>query len=159
MGFNGNIGSRQKFTWNDKTFYLLEAQRCVDCWDQWKIILCDSKLMPITELPIQTPSGKSKSFANPNILQMANGSYIVSLFMPTEGNQFQEAGNLIFQIEMPSPQQNFATRERIKQYEYLYADIEDDDDDDLEQEDQEIEFKQEGQNKETQSTNLKNLGK
>jgi hypothetical protein len=66
LGFLGNIGSRQKFTFDGQNYYLLEAQDCFNCWDTWRIILCDKNLLPITVLPIQTPHG-SKSFANPNI--------------------------------------------------------------------------------------------
>lgn len=49
-----------------------------------------------------TPSGRSKSFANPNIMQAAN-RYLVSYFMPTEGNYEHEAGDLIYVIDSPIP--------------------------------------------------------
>lgn len=67
LGFLGNIGSRQKFEWNGKTFHLLEAAGCFDCWDTWRIILADENMSPLVILPIETPL-KSKSFANPNII-------------------------------------------------------------------------------------------
>lgn len=67
LGFKGNIGSRQRFTWKDKTYYLLEIQRCRDCWHQWRVVLCDDKMMPIKILPLKTTTGLSRSFANPNI--------------------------------------------------------------------------------------------
>jgi hypothetical protein len=46
-------------------------------------------------LPIQTPFG-SKSFANPNIRQIDSKTYVVSYFMPSEGNSPKEAGDAIY---------------------------------------------------------------
>lgn len=49
---------------------------------------------------MNTPSGRSKSFANPNILKTAN-KYLVSFFLPLEGNFEHEAGDLIYYIDIP----------------------------------------------------------
>lgn len=67
LGYIGNIGSRQKFNWQDEDFYLVEAQVCHNCWGGWRIVLCDKDMMPLAELPMETPTGESHSFANPNI--------------------------------------------------------------------------------------------
>lgn len=98
LGFKGNIGSRQKFTWMGKTYYLLEIQRCRDCWHQWRVVLCDDKMMPIKILPLKSSTGLSRSFANPNIYQRDNGDFFVSYFLPTEGNVPKEVGNLIYRF-------------------------------------------------------------
>lgn len=55
-------------------------------------------MMPQAVLPIMTPSGRSKSFANPNIMKTAN-RYLVTYFMPKEGNFEHEAGDLIYFID------------------------------------------------------------
>lgn len=42
LGYEGNIGSRQKFKWQEEDFYLVESQKCLNCWGGWRIVLCDS---------------------------------------------------------------------------------------------------------------------
>lgn len=99
LGFKGNIGSRNKFTWNHTDYHLLESQKCIGCWDKWHILLVDSNMMPIVVLPITTP-GHSKSFANPNIFQMPD-KYLITYFMPSQGNAPKEVGDLIYEIKVP----------------------------------------------------------
>lgn len=57
-------------------------------------------MLPIKILDIKTPSGKSTSFANPNIVKIAE-KYIVSYFMPSEGNDAHENGDLIYIVDDP----------------------------------------------------------
>ena len=85
LGYTGNIGSRQKFHWANEDFYLVEAQLCHDCWGGWRIVLADSQMMPIAELPMLTPSGESESFANPHIRKI-DEKFVLSFFMPEENN-------------------------------------------------------------------------
>lgn len=62
-------------------------------------------MKPLFIIPFQTPLG-SKSFANPNIMiTNRNGrkQFVVSLFMPVEGNDMTEQGNLIYTVDVPEP--------------------------------------------------------
>lgn len=52
LGFHGNIGQRSKFTWKGESYYLVEAQDCYDCWNTWRIVLCDKNMSPIAVLPV-----------------------------------------------------------------------------------------------------------
>ena len=52
-------------------------------------------------MKFKTPSGKSKSFANPNIIKTLANQYMVSLFMPLEGNIQTEVGDLIYAFDIP----------------------------------------------------------
>jgi hypothetical protein len=108
LGFMGNIGSRQQFQWEGKTYNLLEAAGCFDCWDTWRIMLCDENMKPLMILPMKTPLG-SKSFANPNIIVTnRNGKkqFVISMFMPLEGNDLTEFGNLIYSVDVPTLNNN-----------------------------------------------------
>ena len=73
LGFHGNIGQRSKFTWKGESYYLLEAEGCHDCWDSWRIVLCDKNMSPITILPLRgvkdlnDGKGHTTAFANPFI--------------------------------------------------------------------------------------------
>jgi len=99
----GNIGSRAQFEWHGKTYNLIEAAGCFDCWDTWRIMLADEFMNPIVILPFETPLGSS-SFANPNIIfSNRNGKpeFIVSMFMPLEGNDLKEFGNLVYSVDLP----------------------------------------------------------
>ena len=60
-------------------------------------------MKPLAVLPINTPSGRSKSFANPNIMKTAN-KYLVSFFLPKEGNFEHEAGDLVYFTDVPEPE-------------------------------------------------------
>lgn len=51
-------------------------------------------------LKFKTPSGESKSFANPNIIKTSPNKYMVSLFMPAEGNFPTEVGDLIYTFDI-----------------------------------------------------------
>lgn len=105
LGFKGNIGQRSKFTWKGESYYLVEAQNCYDCWDTWRIVLCDSSMAPLAVLPIHGVAGgndnkgRSKAYANPFIGQIGGDSHaVVSLFMPQEGNRDGEIGELIYHV-------------------------------------------------------------
>ena len=62
----------------------------------------DAQMVPLAVLPMNTPSGRSKSFANPNIMKVAN-KFLVSFFLPKEGNFEHEAGDVIYYVDVPDP--------------------------------------------------------
>lgn len=63
--------------------------------------MCDEGMMPLVELPLNTPSDQSMSFANPNIRRDKNNRFFLSFFLPFEGNDPNESGNLIYYIDVP----------------------------------------------------------
>ena len=98
MGFHGNLGSRTRFEWKGKVYYLMENQIINETWEAWRIVLCDEQGFPLLALPIKTPKGDSYCFANPNLTILHDNRMIISFFMPTEGNNKSEVGNLIYII-------------------------------------------------------------
>lgn len=101
-GWLGNLGDRDKLSWDDKTYYLLEIQRRKGDWSSWRICLCDSSGMPIRTLNLRTHDG-SQAFANPNATWVTDASHqkklVVTLFLPSEGNSRDEAGTLLYVID------------------------------------------------------------
>lgn len=101
-GVHGNIGDRDRFEWNARVFYLQEAQLKRNDWSSWRVFLCDANGMPIEQLPIKTRAG-SVSFCNPNVTWItdknAQKKLVVTLFLPSEGNAVDEAGELIYVID------------------------------------------------------------
>ena len=94
MGFKGNIGSRKGFRYRDELLTLQEARFIKNDWSSWKIMLGLNGFY--TEVLISTPK-KSTSFANPSITEIENNKYVISLFIPTEGNHYSENnGQVIF---------------------------------------------------------------
>jgi hypothetical protein len=94
MGFNGNFGDRCSFSHNGD-YILQEAQLKSNDWSSWRILLGNGAFY--TVLSPVTPKG-SVSFANPSITDIGSGNFIVSSFMPTEGNQSGERGELIYKV-------------------------------------------------------------
>jgi hypothetical protein len=73
---------------------LQEARFVKNDWSSWKIMLGLNGYY--TEVLISTPK-KSTSFANPSITKINNNKYVISLFVPTEGNHYNENnGGVIF---------------------------------------------------------------
>jgi len=94
MNFKGNIGSRKGFKYRGESLTLQEARFVENDWSTWKIMLGLNGYY--TEVLIST-SKKSKSFANPSIIEIGNNKYAISLFVPTEGNHPSENnGGVIF---------------------------------------------------------------
>jgi hypothetical protein len=102
QGWRGNLGDRDRFTWNDETFYLQEVQRVPGDWSSWRISLCDGQGMPHRTLSFQTPAG-SKAFANPSATWITDAKgrkkLVVTLFLPAQGNAPAEAGSLLYVID------------------------------------------------------------
>jgi hypothetical protein len=94
MSFKGNIGSRKGFMYRGKSLTLQEARFIKNDWSSWKIMLGLNGYY--SEVLISTPK-KSTSFANPSIIENENNKYVISLFIPTEGNHYSENnGGVIF---------------------------------------------------------------
>ena len=94
MSFKGNIGSRKGFKYHGELLTLQEARFIKNDWSSWKIMLGLNGYY--SEVLISTPK-KSTSFANPSIIENENNKYVISLFIPTEGNHYSENnGGVIF---------------------------------------------------------------
>ena len=94
MNFKGNIGSRKGFKYRGKSLTYQEARFVKNDWSSWRIMLGLNGYY--SEVLISTPK-KSTSFANPSITEIENNKYVISLFVPTEGNHYSENnGEVIF---------------------------------------------------------------
>ena len=51
------------------------------------------------------------SFANPNIFQTAK-KYLVSLFLPSEGNDASESGDLVYEFDIPDVDEELAVHDK-----------------------------------------------
>jgi hypothetical protein len=98
----GNLGDRDKFTWDDKAFYLQEIQGKAGDWSSWRVCLCNEDGMPISTLSMRTHSG-STAFSNPSATWIADAmgtrKLVVTLFVLSEGSAGAEAGSLLYVIE------------------------------------------------------------
>lgn len=94
MGFSGNFGDRGSFTHNGD-FVLQEAQITANDWSSWRMLFGDGAFY--TNVSPATPAG-SVSFANPSIASIGANSFVVTSFMPTEGNMNGERGELIYSV-------------------------------------------------------------
>ena len=105
-GVRGNIGDRSHFRFQDRDYLLQEGQLRPNDWTSWRIYLLEPSAKPLVahEVPIHTHGG-SKSFANPSITRLRdpNGRwcYVVTLFLPSQGNARGEAGCLIYVVPEP----------------------------------------------------------
>ena len=99
MGFKGNFGDRSGFE-HKGTYTLQEAQINANDWSSWRLLLGNGAFY--TVLSPVTPKG-SVSFANPSITHLGSGKFVVTSFMPTEGNQPGERGELIYTVDFGNP--------------------------------------------------------
>ena len=95
MGYNGNIGGRSSFS-HSGDFVLQEAQQTSNDWSSWRLLLGNGAFY--YTLNMVTPLG-SISFANPGIGSIGNNQFVVTSFMPTEGNQNGEIGELRYAVQ------------------------------------------------------------
>jgi hypothetical protein len=93
MGFKGNIGGRYSFNNQGQTYVLQEAQIKKNDFSTWRLLIGTDA--HFTKLNIKTPKG-STSFANPSITKIENEAFVISTFLPTEGNRKRENGQLIY---------------------------------------------------------------
>jgi hypothetical protein len=97
MGFHGNIGARSGFTHSGNSYVLQEAQIEKYDFSKWRLLIGDGAFY--TQLNLQTPNG-SKSFANSGITKIDDEKFVVTSFLPSEGNQRQESGQLLYISEI-----------------------------------------------------------
>ena len=95
MGFDGNIGARASFSYNGN-YVLQEAQGTEDDWSSWRLLFGDGAFY--YQLSPVTPKG-STSFANPGIAQIGTSTFAVTTYLPSEGNQDGEKGELVYQVQ------------------------------------------------------------
>lgn len=95
MGYNGNIGGRSSFSSNGN-YVLQEAQITSNDWSSWRFLLGDGAFY--YTLHPNTPKG-STSFANQGITSIGSDKFVVTSFMPTEGNQSGERGDLLYVVD------------------------------------------------------------
>jgi hypothetical protein len=94
MGYKGNIGARNGFLHAGK-YVLQEAQITSGDWSSWRLLLGNGAfyytLQPET-------SGGSVSFANPGITMIEPDKFAVTSFMPSQGNNSGENGELLYVV-------------------------------------------------------------
>lgn len=95
MGYNGNIGGRSGFT-HSGNYVLQEAQITSGDWSSWRLLFGDGAfyytLNPATPLV-------SMSFANPGIAMVEPNKFAVTSFMPSQGNNGGEKGELFYTVQ------------------------------------------------------------
>lgn len=94
-GLHGKLGSRATFSWKNRRWWVMEAQKDLSRgWDTWTLLLGDG--LGFTEVAVVTPKGGA-SFANPFVAAgQTAGDLIVSLFVPSETHSPGEIGELIY---------------------------------------------------------------
>ena len=95
MGYAGNIGGRSGFK-SQGDYVIQEAQKTSNDWSSWRLLFGDGAFY-YTLNPV-TPKG-STSFANPGIALIGSDKFAVTSFMPTEGNQSGERGDLLYTVD------------------------------------------------------------
>ena len=96
MGYSGNIGGRSGFSY-DGDYVLQEAQITSNDWSSWRLLLGDGAFY--YTLSPETAKGSS-SFANPGITSIGEDKFVVTSFLPTEGNQSGERGDLLYIVDL-----------------------------------------------------------
>jgi hypothetical protein len=95
MGYKGNIGARSRFSHSGK-YVLQEAQITSGDWSSWRLLLGNGAFY--YTLNPETPSG-STSFANPGITMIEPDKFAVTSFMPSQGNNNEEKGELFYTVQ------------------------------------------------------------
>lgn len=95
MGYKGNIGGRSAFS-HDGDYVLQEAQITSGDWSSWRILFGNGAFY--CTLQPQTPLG-STSFANPGITPIESDKFVVTSFLPSQGNRSGEIGELVYIVQ------------------------------------------------------------
>lgn len=100
----GNIGDRDRFTFEGGDYEIIEGQNVYGDFSTWRSYLVDRSSGSLTPLNIQTHRG-SKAFANPTVSLMRSPAgkpaLVATFFMPSEGSAPGEGGSLLFYTELP----------------------------------------------------------
>lgn len=99
FGVTGNIGDRDSFELGGNPYTLVEGMMTKGDWSTWSLYLIDEKTRSCTPIRVKTYKG-SLSFANPNVTIVKNRAY-VTLFMPSQGNDPTESGELVYAVKLP----------------------------------------------------------
>lgn len=99
QGALGNLGDRDSFEWQGKTYYLQEAQKKSGDWTSWGIHLCDDQGLPLKKLEFRTPLGAT-AFANPSVSKIQlpgtrKTSWVFSAFIHGNGTHPSEKGQFL----------------------------------------------------------------
>jgi len=95
MGYYGNIGGRSGFNYLGN-YVLQEAQKTSNDWSSWRLLFGDGAFY--CTLNLRTPLG-STSFANPGIALVGTNKFAVTSFLPSQGNQNGEIGELLYTVQ------------------------------------------------------------
>ncbi len=95
MGYWGNIGARNGFSHSGR-YVLQEAQITSGDWSSWRLLLGNGAFY--YTLHPETPAG-SVSFANPGIALIEPDKFAVTSFMPSQGNNGGEKGELLYTVQ------------------------------------------------------------
>jgi hypothetical protein len=103
FGYHGNVGDRDSVDLNGLPFTLMEGQHKKNDWATWRILARLGE-ESFQELSIVTPKA-STSFANPSIsavtLPSGKAGFVITIFLPSQGNAKEEAGELIYAFPRP----------------------------------------------------------
>jgi hypothetical protein len=97
-GVMGGVGDRDAISFEGFDFTLLEGQVIRDDWRSWRVFLHDDETDGAEQLNIRTHAG-SVAFTNPTIEHIeidGQKAILVTLFIPQEGAEGVEAGQLIY---------------------------------------------------------------
>jgi hypothetical protein len=109
LGGLGNLGDRDPFKWNGKSYYVQEIQGKVGDWGSWGIYLCDGVGMPLKKLAFKTPKDAT-AFSNPSVSSIRTPTgeekLLFSSYIHSRGTQPGEKGQVFSVIkggESPRP--------------------------------------------------------
>lgn len=95
MGYHGNIGGRSGFS-HLGNYVLQEAQVTSGDWSSWRLLFGNGAFY--YTLRPASPLG-STSYANPGIALIEPEKFAVTSFLPSQGNQNGEIGELLYTVQ------------------------------------------------------------
>ncbi len=104
LGGLGNLGDRDAFQWDGKTYYVQEIQGKVGDWGSWGIYLCDADGLPLKKLAFKTPKNAT-AFSNPSVtsihLLTGEEKLLFSSYIHSRGTKPGEKGQVLTLIKGP----------------------------------------------------------
>jgi hypothetical protein len=99
LGTAGNIGGRDRFSWDGRPYLLIEGQLERGVWESWRTFLYDESAGTATPLGIRSHGG-SVAFANPSatVLTLPSGEpgLVVTSYLFHSGAAPGEGGPLLY---------------------------------------------------------------